>query len=348
MKANVALYLLVSLGLSVPSIAQAAYSASPVVLTAWTPLPGIEGDFDFLTLDTKRNHVIIAAEEHHTLEVFDAATGAHLKSIPGVKTPHTLAYVADKDELLVADGGDSSTSFLSAEDFHLIDRVPMIDGSVTGKTDSPDVGYYDATRRTFYIGNGGKSANLPYSELTAINVDSHKVTGHIRVEAANLEAIAIDEKADKLYVNMRDQKKIGVVDLRAMKVVDTWTTPDLNLNTSMALDVALHRLFIVGRKPGIFYVFDMQTGKVVAQLPCMNTADGMTWDPTSRLIYIFASQGMSIFHQDSANSYSLVTNVPTNGGKTGLLQPKSKLLFVVHPKTTIDDAGLLVYRITHE
>lgn len=345
MKVTCALVLFASLCLSALSAAQDSHSISPITLTAWTPLPGIEGDFDFLTLDTRRNHVLIAAEEHHSLEVFDAATGAHLKSVPGVKTPHTLAYVAEKDEVLVADGGDSSVLFLSAEDFHPIDRVPMLDGSVTRKTDSPDVGYYDAPRRTFYIGNGGKSANLPYSEITAIDVYSHKVTGRIRVEGSNLDAIAIDDKAGKLYVNIRDQKKIGVIDLNAMKVVDTWTTPDLNLNTSMALDAATHRLFVVGRKPGLFYAFDTDTGKVVAQQPCMNIADGMAWNPTSKLIYIFASQGMSIFHQDSADHYTLLTNLPTNGGKTGLLLPQSKQLFVVHPKTSIDDAGLLVYRV---
>lgn len=330
-----------------PSSAQTVYSkpSNPVTMTAWTPLPGIEGDFDFLTVDTKRNHVIIAAEEHHTLEIFDAETGKHLQSVPGVKTPHTLAYIAEKDELIVADGGDSSALFLSAEDFHQVARVALIDGSVTGKTDSPDVGYYDAKRRTFYIGNGGKSANLPYSEETAINVDTHQITGRIRVEGNNLEASAIDEAADRMYVNIRDKKQIGVIDLKTQTVVDTWATPDLNLNTSMALDTATHRLFVVGRKPGIFYVFDTTTGKVVEQQSSMNIADGMAWDPASKRIYVFASQGMSIFHQDSADHYTKLADVPTNGAKTGLLMPSKKLLFVVHPKTSIDDAGLMVYRL---
>jgi len=344
-KLTPALALCASVVLSFPTFAQAVHHTPPVTLVAWTPLPGIEGDFDFLVLDSKRNHVIIAAEEHHTLEVFDAATGAHLQSVPGVKTPHTLAYVPEKDEILVADGGDSSTLFFSAADFRQVDRVPLIDGSVTGKTDSPDVGYYDAPRHTFYIGNGGKSANLSYSEITAIDVENHKITGRIRVEGANLEAIAVDEKADWLYVNIRDQKKIGVVDLKAMKVVDTWTAPDLNLNTSMAIDTANHRLFVVGRKPGIVYAFDTATGKVVEQQPCMNIADGIAWDPASKRIYIFASQGMSVLHQESADHYTLLTNLPTNGGKTGLFVPETKQLFVVHPKTSIDDAGLLVYRV---
>jgi hypothetical protein len=135
----------------------------PLTLLHNITIPEISGDFDFLTIDLKRGHLFAAAEEHHTIEVFDAATGKQMQSIPGVKTPHALAYVADRDELFIADGGDSSCIILSGADFHQIDRIPLIDGSVTGKTDSPDAGFYDAKRRIFFLGNGGKSANLPYS-----------------------------------------------------------------------------------------------------------------------------------------------------------------------------------------
>ncbi|MDE1177436.1 MAG: hypothetical protein PW789_12660 [Edaphobacter sp.] len=323
------------------AIAQGA----PVTLRTSTAMPDIEGDFDFLAIDLKRDHLFIAAEEHHTIEVFQASTGKHLQSISEVKTPHTLAYVPEKDELIVADGGDSSCLFFSAADFHRTDRIPLIDGSVTGKTDSPDVGYYDAKRRTFFIGNGGKSANLPYSEIAEINVDTHKVVRKIRVEGINLEAIAVDEANDTLYVNVRDKKQIGVIDLKTGKVTGTWTTPDLNLNTSMALDAATHRLFVVGRKPGLFYVFDTATGKVVDQQPSVNIADAMAWDPQMKRIYVAGSQGLSIFHQDDKDHYTKLTDIPTNGGKTALLVPQLKQLYVVHPKTTIDDAGLLVYRV---
>lgn len=318
---------------------------TPVTLKTWIPLPGIEGDFDFLAVDLKRDHLFIAAEEHHTVEVFEASTGKPLRSITGLKTPHALAYVPEKDELIVADGGDYSCIFLSASDFRQVDRVQLIDGSVSGKTDSPDVGYFDAKRRLFFIGNGGKSANLPYSEIAEINVDTHAIVGKIRVEGVNLEAIAVDDANDKLYVNIRDKKQIGVVDLKTSKVVDTWTTPDLNLNTSMAFDQATQRLFVVGRKPGLLYAFDVNTGKVVDKQSCVNIADGMIWDPKMKRIYVAGSQGLSIFHQESKDRYSKVVDLPTNGGKTALLIPELKQLYVVHPKTAIDDAGLLVYRV---
>jgi DNA-binding beta-propeller fold protein YncE len=318
---------------------------APLTLIQNIAIPNVVGDFDFLTVDLKRNHLFAAAEDHQSIEMFEATTGKHLQSIPGVKTPHTLAYVADRDELFIADGGDSSCIILSGADFHQIERIPLIDGSVTGKTDSPDVGFYDAKSRTFFVGNGGKSANLPYSEIAEINVDTHKITGKVRVEANNVEAMAVDDAHHRLYANLRDQKKIAVIDLIKNEVIDTWTTPDLNLNTSLALDSPSQRLFIVGRKPGLFYTFDTATGRVVQQLPVTDVADGMTWDPKLKRIYVMASQGLTVLHQDDKDHYTTITRLPTNGGKTGLYIPELRQLYVIHPQTKLDDAGLLIYRI---
>jgi len=318
---------------------------APLTLVQNITIPEIAGDFDFLTIDLKRGHLFAAAEEHHTIEIFDATTGKQLQSIPGVKTPHALAYIADRDELFIADGGDSSCIILSGADFHQVDRIPLIDGSATGKTDSPDAGFYDAQKRIFFVGNGGKSANLPYSEITEISVDTHKIVGRIRVEANNVEAMMVDDAHDRLYANLRDQKKIAVIDLKTLQVIDTWTTPDLNLNTALALDTSNQRLFIVGRKPGLFYAFDTTTGKVVDQQPVANISDGMAWDAATRRIFIMASQALTVLHQDSKDHYTKLAQIPTNGGKTGLYVPQLKRLYVIHPKTSIDDAGLLIYRL---
>ena len=60
-----------------------------------------------------------------------------------------MAFAPEKDELLVADGGDPALIFLPGEDFHRIDRIQLIDGSATGKGDSPDAAYYDAANRLY-------------------------------------------------------------------------------------------------------------------------------------------------------------------------------------------------------
>lgn len=322
----------------------AVAAESPVTLVKVTYLPEIVGDFDHFTVDLKRGHLFVSAEVHHSVEMFDLQTGDHLQSIGGFKTPHSIAFAPEKDELMVADGGDSSLVLLSGEDFHRLDRIPLIDGSATGKGDSPDAAYYDAANRLYYIGNGGVSANLPDSQISIFSVDQGKLIGSITIPGNNVESMGVDNLHHRLYVNIRDKHQIGVVDLVAGKVINTWTTPDLNANTALAVDSEQQRVFVAGRKPGILYVFD-RDGKVVTQKPCVNINDDMTWDPVLHRVYVSGTQGLSIFHQDSADTYTEIANIPTNGGKTSYYVPQTHQFFVIHPKTDVDVAGLLVYRV---
>ena len=314
LKLSVGLLAVCTLSSSVSADAQGKQN-SPVTLVSVTYLPDIVGDFDHFAVDLKRGHLFVSAEVHHSVEMFDVNTGAHLKSIGGFQTPHTLAFAPEKDELLVADGGDSALVVLSGEDFHRIDRVPLFDGSATDKGDSPDAGYYDTAHRLFYIGNGGASANMPDSRISIFSVDQGKLVGSISIPGNNVESMGIDTPHHRLYVNIRDKHEIGVVDLSTNQLLTTWTTPDLSANTALAVDSKTQRIFVAGRKPGIFYVFN-QDGKVVSQKPCADINDDMTWDPVLKRLYISGTQGLSIFHQDSADGYSEIANIPTNGGKT--------------------------------
>jgi len=343
-KKNTRLFFATVFLLCMPAGAKAAGSQAPITLLSTTYLPEITGDFDHFAVDLKRNHLFVSAEVHHSVEIFDLKTGAHLQSIGGLKTPHSVAFAPEKDELLVADGGDSALILLSGDDFHRIDRVRLIDGSETGKGDSPDAAYYDAANRLYYVGNGGISANLTNSEISVFSVDQGKLIDKISIPGNNVESMGIDHIHHRLYVNIRDKQQIGVVDLLTKKVIATWTAPGLQKNTALAVDEKNERIFVAGRNPGIFYVFD-NNGKVVKQTPCVNINDDMTWDPVLKRVYVSGTQGLSIFHQDSPDNYTSMAEIPTNGGKTSFYVPQVKRFYVVHPKTDVDIAGLLVYRV---
>jgi hypothetical protein len=343
-KKNICFFSAIIFLICIPARAKAAEPQAPLTLLSTTYLPEIIGDFDHFAVDLKRNHLFVSAEVHHSIEMFDLKTGAHLQSIGGFKTPHSVAFAPEKDELLVADGGDSALILLSGEDFHRIDRVQLIDGSTTGKGDSPDAAYYDAANRLYYIGNGGISANLPDSEIAVFSVDQGKLIDKISIPGNNVESMGIDPIHHRLYVNIRDKQQIGVVDLLTKKVIATWSAPGLQKNTALAVDEKNERIFVAGRNPGIFYVFD-NNGKVVSQKPCVNINDDMTWDPLLKRVYISGTQGLSIFHQDSDDAYTDIADIPTNGGKTSFYVPQVKQFYVVHPKTDVDIAGLLVYRV---
>jgi hypothetical protein len=104
--------------LCVPARAKAVESQAPVTLLTTTYLPEITGDFDHFAVDLKRNNLFVSAEVHHSVEMFDLKTGTHLQSTSGFKTPHSVGFAPEKDELLVADGGDSALILLSGDDFH--------------------------------------------------------------------------------------------------------------------------------------------------------------------------------------------------------------------------------------
>ncbi|WP_241127435.1 YncE family protein [Novosphingobium terrae] len=344
----------VAAGTASAQTAVSAASASSVTITMKDPaalqlvrstsLPGIDGDFEFFAVDLKHDRLFVPAEMHHTIEIFKASTGEHLRSVGGVKTAHGIIYIPESNELIVTDGGDSSTRIFSADDMHQIERIPMTDGAVTGTTDSPDDAIYDAKRRTLYIGDGGKSANLPYSEIAELNVDTHKIGARTRVEGNNLEGMAIDEANGRMFVNIRDKKQVGVIDLNQRKVVATWDV-GLNRNTALGYDAANNVVFVGSRQPGLFTVLDGTTGAVVAQLPCVDMTGSLIWDPVAKRVYISGLQGISVFQQESRDHYVEVLRTPNNGAKTAVYIPQLKQYYVAHVKTALDDAGLLVYRV---
>lgn len=313
-----------------------AEAQAPLTQVMETRLPGVDGDFDHFAYDLKRGWLFSAAEENHTLEVFDLKTGAHLRSIAGFKAPHTLAYVPETDKIFVTDGEDASCIILSAKDMHRVDRIPLRPGA--------DSGVYDPAAKRFYIGNGGREEKRKDSVISIISVVDHKKVGEIPIDGDNIEAMTIDQGHHRMFVNIRDRKQIGVVDLETNRVVGTWVTPDMNRNTAMALDVTTQRLFVSGRTPGRLYVFDTAKGELVKELDAVDNSDDLSWDPAMSRIYVTGSQGISVFHQDSADFYRLFANMKTIGGKTSIFVPELKRLYVAHPKSGNIDASTLVYR----
>jgi hypothetical protein len=307
----------------------------PVTLIHNIAVPSVPaGDFDHFAVDLKRGHLFVSAEVNHSVEMFDLKTGEHLKSLDGYKTPHSLAFVAEKDELLVADGGDSALDVVSGEDYHRIDRIQLIDGSATTKGDSPDAGYYDAANRLYYVGNGGISANMETSKISIYSVDQNKLIGDIDVPTNNVEAMGIDNNTHRLFVNMRDHHEVGIFDLNTRQMIKTFTTDGLNRNTSLIVDPKSQRVF-------------NEDGELVTKMSIIDGNDDMNFDPIMKRLYISGSQGLNVIHQDTPDTYTMMADIPTNGGKTSTYVPSVHQLYVIHPKTSIDGSGLLVFHVNN-
>jgi DNA-binding beta-propeller fold protein YncE len=313
-------------------------AAAPLRLLKSLDLPGIDGDFDHFAADLKGNRLFLAAEEHHTVEVFDLQTGKSIHSITGLDTPHSIVYVPDVNRIFIVDGGKGgSCEVLDGTTYKPIKSIKL--------TEDADALVYDSGAHLLYVGNGGKEAGNEYSLITLIDTSKSEKVADVKLPSNNLEAMALQHGDDTLYVNMRDKNQVGLVNRKTHALKTTWQLTKVTHNTPMALDEPNHRLFVAGRKPGIFAVLDTTSGQEIATLPGADGVDDMAFDPTTRRIYIACAEGfVNVYHQIDANHYEVAGKVPTgNRGKIGLLVPELHRYFVSTSRKGDTPAKLLIF-----
>ena len=312
---------------------------APLVLIHTTPLPDIDGDFDHFAVDVKGNRLFLTAEDHHSVEVFELGSGKFLRSLGGFSTPHSVRYMPEQNELLVVDGGDGSCKVVRGDNYQIIKTL-----KVGPEADS--MGYDPSTKRLF-IGAGGEEAKMDHSLLVAVDGANGKTLGEMTINSGNIEAMAVEKSGPKLFANIRDKHQIGVIDREKMAMLTTWTLAGVQLNTTMALDEANHRLLIAGRKPGKLAVLDSDSGKIIATFPCVDGADDMSLDIPGNRLYITGAEGFAdVFERISPDQYRLLAKVPTGyRGKNSVLVPEIKQFYVSSSKHENKPAELKVYRV---
>lgn len=316
-------------------------------LAGRTELPGYTGDFDHFEYDLKGNRLWLAAEDHGTLELFDLKTGKQVKSFTGVVgTPHGILFVPEKNRLIVTDSGGEGM------------RVRLIDatsyaaqGALELAAPASDSMGYDASTHRLYIVNGGRDAKLHETWLSAIDPVTLQRFGDLKFDTDKVEAMAIEEKGNRLYVNVTGKNLLAVVDKRTLEVLSTWPIKEAQQNAPLAFDEAHRRLFVVTRKPGMLIVLNASTGATVASFKAPERCDQVIWDPANRRVYALGGEGyIGVFRQNDPDHYEELARVPTApGAKTGILVPELKRLFVaVSPGEGKTGAAILRFDIAPE
>jgi DNA-binding beta-propeller fold protein YncE len=290
-------------------------------LVATTPLPNFSGDFDHLAVDLKSKRVFLTAEDHKTVEVFDLE-GKRLHSITGFGQPHAVLFLPDVNKLIVTDGDDfGMVELVSGENYKILSTIklpPGVDGAV-----------FNPVNQYYYVESGSDDEGVKTHVLNIIDTKTFKLVGDITLPGNHSEAMAIDQAGKKLYVNLTGTDEVGVVDLDAKKVIARWPVPDAQTANALVLDEPNHRVLIATRKPPKLIVFNTDTGKVVASLPCAPLHDDMWFDSARKRIYVTGSEVTSVFVQDDADHYGHVGDVPTGfRAKTSILVPELNRLYI--------------------
>lgn len=324
---------------AVPAGAQ-SHTTSPLKLVQTVTLPGYTGDFDHFAVDHQRGRILLAAEDHATLEVFDLKTGKHLRTINGFDAPHSILIRPNASTIVVTDSGKTMSKILDGETYEKKGSIPLVE--------SADSAGYDPAANIYYIVTGGKDVNMKTAEIEAVNPDTGKRLGGIKFNDNHVEAMALEKNGDRLFVNLAQTNKIAVVNRKTMKEIAEWPVPPAKENAMVALDEAHKRLYIVTRNPGMVVVMNSDTGAVVSTQPAPLRADDVLFDAGSNRLYVPGGEGyIGVYDTTDPNSLKMIAKVPSApGAKTAILLPNMKrLLVAASPGDTKAVAKVLTYSI---
>jgi hypothetical protein len=306
-------------------------------------LPGYTGDFDHFEYDLKGNRLWLAAEDHGTLDVFDLQTLKAHQSFTGVvSTPHGILYVPEKNRLLVTDsGGDMLTRVIDATSY-------KVTGTIKLAAPGADALGYDAGRNRLYVVNGGRDAKMQETYLSVLDPVTLQRHGDLKFDSDKVEAMAIESKGNRLYVNVTGKNYVAVVDKTSLAVLATWPIKEAQQNAPVALDEPNKRLFVIARKPGTLIILNGDTGATIASFKAPERCDQLIWDAVNRRIYALGGEGyIGVFQQSDPDHYVELARVKSaTGAKTGIVVPELKRLYVaVSPGEGKSGGALLRYDI---
>jgi DNA-binding beta-propeller fold protein YncE len=305
----------------------------PLKLVVTTPMPDFTGDFDHFGVDLKGNRLLLAAEDHKTVEVFDLRTGAHVHSIEGFGHPLTMVYLPESDRLIVTNGDTDDLALVDCKSYKIINTLKLGKGV--------DHSAYNPINKYFYVENGG-GPDAKTHVLSIVDTKSFKIVGEIPgLSGDSNEGMVVDRAGKKLYVNLTGSDEVGVIDLDTRQIVAKWPLPDAHVGHAIALDEPNHRLFTATRKPAQFIVFNTDNGKVVTSLPCTGVNSDMSIDFARKRIYITGNDTASVFEQRDADHYEHIAEVPTAyRAKSSIFVPELKRLYVADSGKGKPDAKL--------
>jgi DNA-binding beta-propeller fold protein YncE len=215
--------------------------------------------------------------------------------------------------------GITSSSPAGMFDTETLQKIKDIE--VTGRPDG--ILFEPFTGKVFIFSHQAPS-------ITIIDPKEGTVAGTIDV-GGGMEQSQSDGQG-KLFVDVEDEKKIAVVDLKTMKVITKYDLGDgAGEPAGLGFDVKNHILFAMCANPNVCVVVNSDSGKVLATLPIGNGTDGGGFNPATMEAWSSQRDGtLTIIKESSPTSFAVEQTVQTKAGcKTSVLDTKNNQIVLI-------------------
>jgi DNA-binding beta-propeller fold protein YncE len=279
----------------------------------FTAAPGSTGEyFDYVSVDPTARRVYLGRGT--AVQIMNADSGELVGYVSGFKRQHGVALAPELNRGFISDG---SLAQVTIFDLKTLKKV----GTVKAEDDADAIVYDPSSQRVLTMNGDSKSS-------TVIDAKNGQLIRTIELDGAPEFAVA-DGKGT-IYANLADKDQIIAIDAATLEIKSRWDTAPAGEPTALAIDPEHHRLFSAGRKPQTLIVLDTDSGKVVQSFPISAGTDAAAFDSGTGDIFISTRDGkLHVFHEDSADKYSVVDTVDTQfGAKTMGLDSKTHQLFL--------------------
>jgi YVTN family beta-propeller protein len=320
---------LISLLATVTAAAMAAHAQpSPLQLEAKIPLGNVAGRIDHMAFDLARNRLFIAELGNNSVGVVDVNARKVIHRISGLKEPQGGAYLAARDLLYTANGGDGVVRIHRGSDFSAAALIPLGSDADNIRLDRSGnrivVGYGNGALAIIDSAGGAKIADIPLK--------------------AHPESFRLDPDSDRIFVNLPDAGAIAVVNKTTGKEIANWPQTHRG-NYAMALDNEKQRVFVVFRSPAKFVALAKDTGAVVGETDTCGDVDDLFFDKARRRIYISCGQGFIDVRDAREPPFARLARLATvPGARTSLFVPEEDRLFLAVRAQGGQGAAIWVYR----
>lgn len=272
---------------------------------------GGEGFWDYLAIDVQARRLYISRWSH--VMVVDADSYQLVGDIPGIQGVHGIAIAPEYGKgFITEDEANRVTIF----DLRTLKKI-----ATAGTGNGPDATIYDPSlKRVFVFSGDGK--------VTAVSAATGAVVGSAQL-GGSPEFAATDNRGH-IYNNLEDKNQVLQIDAKTLRILNRWPLAPGESPSGMAMDDAHSRLFI-GCRNRRLVVMNADSGNIVATVPIGDGVDGNRFDPGTQTIFSSNGDGtLTVVHEDSANTYSVVANVPTRrGARTMELDAKTHRVYLV-------------------
>jgi DNA-binding beta-propeller fold protein YncE len=309
--ANTMAVSLVALGFAGVAQNPAAAQAAPGYHVAdQIALP--DGRWDYASFDPARRRVYIA--HGMVISAIDVDTKAVISALAKGAGLHAAFALPGGDVIVSTNGATDTLQFSNAATGDVLASVKV------GK--KPDAAVYDASANLVLVMNGDSG------DVSLVDPDKRAVVGSIAIGGA-LEFAATDG-AGKAFVNIEDQGKIAVLDLKAKRVVARY---DLNgcEEPSGLVYAPDAGVLISACANGMAKVVNAASGAEIATLAIGKKPDAVIWDGARKLAFIpsGAAGTLSVIAVRGPTDVSVVQTVTTQvGARTGAVDPKTGVVYL--------------------